>query len=157
MHNGSAENGRIFLKNDGLLFSVVGKTFVNTSVSGKFIREIGDLLTEDKVILNFDISNSKKQHAITISFEPGGRTVAIIGVTDIDVNLTDTDDQNELTGFKTKGYAVKMMKTEVQIPGVLSKRVIVAKIEKIGIKSSEVNTRNKKFRKMLKFYLLENN
>lgn len=158
INNGKGNSIQKPLNTAGFLVSVVGDGLVNMDVSRKFESQIENLLTKDKVIVEFDITDKSKENIFTINYNQVSRSVAIIGVTDIEVNLADGDTHQEITGHNSKAFGVKFGKTNGN-PWFISERVILARTEQTPLtvrpKNSPETASFQKMTTKLKFYFLE--
>ncbi len=156
---GNAGGGQLEIDTQGLFLSVVGDSFVNVENSDEFQDSIDDLLTKERRIAEYDISDSTKRHIINLIYNSSNRSVAIIGITDIDISMTDQQDTRPIEGIKTKGIGVKLMKTQVDKISFISNKTIYAREEREKLTTAqrrELKT-NRKTRKIMRFYLLDRN
>lgn len=151
LNSGNSRIGHLEIDAQGLLMSIVGDSFVNIESSEEYHDELKDLLKKENIVAEYNISDLGKQHVITLSYNQDNRSVAIIGITDIDVNMTDSQTSMPLEGLNVKGQGVKMVKTQASRIPVISDKVLFVRSEKV--KSSARS--KKKSTKFLRFYLLE--
>lgn len=147
MNAGNAEGGRIEIDGQGTFMTVVGDTFVNIEASEDYQEKISKLFVAENLIAEYDISDTSKQHIITLTYNKTYRAVAIIGITDIDLSLRDDQTTTTITKYSVGGVGVKLVRTQVNIPDFIADKVLFLRTEKQPSKA-------KKTIKKIRAYLL---
>ncbi|RMG80289.1 MAG: hypothetical protein D6714_14930 [Bacteroidetes bacterium] len=130
MNAGNAKGGSFEITSPGTMLTVVGDAFVNVDVSTSFFNEIEPKLVKENLVAEFDVSDASKQHIVTLTYNQTFRSVAVIGITDIDASLHDQQVTLPLERLNTKGVAVKLMNTQEASVGFIADRALFIRMEK---------------------------
>jgi hypothetical protein len=148
MNAGNAEGGRVEIDGQGTFMTIVGDAFVNIEASEDYQEKIQDQLNKETLVAEFDISDVSKQHIVNLTYNKTFRAIAIIGITDIDVNMTDDEEVIEMRELNVAGKKVKMLKTQVPSVSFISNKVLFMRTEKGRSTSKKTN-------RTIRFYLLK--